>query len=50
MKELIGQGWSVDPKERPSFETIVEELKNEIAELDPKLAAMVESSAELSNG
>jgi hypothetical protein len=49
MKNMITQGWSINPKERPSFETIINHLKDELTELDPKLAAMVEDSAELSN-
>ena len=48
MSKLISRGWDADPTKRPSFAKVAEELKKELAEVDPKLASMVEQSEELS--
>jgi serine/threonine protein kinase len=44
---LMSRSWHKNPKERPSFATIAEELKKELAEVDPKLAQMVDKSTEI---
>lgn len=47
ISKLISRSWSENPKERPSFAKIAEELRKELAEIDPKLAQMVEKSEEM---
>jgi hypothetical protein len=47
MSKLISCSWDADPTKRPSFSQIADELKVELAELDPKLASMIEQSEEL---
>jgi Fe-S-cluster formation regulator IscX/YfhJ len=43
----MSRSWHKNRKERPSFATIAEELKKELAEVDPKLAQMVDKSTEI---
>mmetsp|Transcript_2420 Transcript_2420/g.4526 ORF Transcript_2420/g.4526 Transcript_2420/m.4526 type:complete len:127 (+) Transcript_2420:132-512(+) len=47
LSKLITRSWSVNPKERPSFAAIANGLKDELKEVDPRLAQMVEESAEI---
>jgi serine/threonine protein kinase len=46
ISKLISCSWNQNPKERPSFANIAEELKKELAEVDPMLAQMVDKSQE----
>jgi hypothetical protein len=46
MSALIGQCWSENPHDRPNFCTVANELKNEMAEIDPKFAQILEEESE----
>ena len=47
MSKLIGRSWHENPRKRPSFAKISEEIRKEIEEVDPNLASMVESTDSL---
>jgi serine/threonine protein kinase len=47
ISKLMSLSWHQNPKERPSFARIAEELKKELAEVNPTLAQMVDKSEEL---
>jgi serine/threonine protein kinase len=47
ISNLLSRSWNQNLKERPSFAKIVDELKKELAEVDPKLAQMVKNSEEI---
>lgn len=47
VSKLISRSWSENPKDRPTFSKIVEELEEELAEVDPKLAEMVQKSDDI---
>lgn len=46
LSKLIGMSWSENPKERPSFAIIANELRKEMADLDPKFARVLEEESE----
>lgn len=47
VSQLISRSWNENPKDRPPFATIVEELKKELAAVDPNLAEMVKKSDDI---
>jgi serine/threonine protein kinase len=47
LSKLISRCWSENPKDRPSFSTVTNELKKEMADIDPKYAQILEESEQL---
>jgi serine/threonine protein kinase len=47
ISRLLSRSWSANIQARPSFAEIAQELKNEMTEVDPNKAAILQSSEEL---